>query len=84
MKRKRVLWTAPIYTKDFLKLASDMADDGLLFLPDRSKPNGYMWLVVDYELRRKVGGEKWDLTPHQMRRFIAWLLENDTRLIEWE
>ena len=84
MKRKRVLWTAPIFTKDFPKLASDMADDGLLFLPDRSKPNGYMWLVADYELPTKSVREKWDLTPHQMRRFIAWLLENDTRLIEWE
>ncbi len=84
MKRKRLLWTAPIYTKDFAKLASDMADDGLSFDLDRSKPNGYRWLVADYELPTKSVREKWDLTPHQMRRFIAWLLENKSELTQWE
>lgn len=84
MKRKRILWTAPIYTKEFPKLASMMANDGLFFDLDSSKPNGYRWFVADYELPTKSVREKWDMTPHQMRRFIAWLLENDSELTVWE
>jgi len=84
LKRKRLLWTAPIYTKDFPKLASNMANDGLSFDLDRSKAKGYRWLVADYEIPTKSVQSKWDLTAHQMRRFIAWLLENKSELTEWE
>jgi len=83
-RRKRILWRAPIKTVYFPNLAYDMAADGLIFVLDRSKPNGYRWFVADYEIPTKSVREKWDMSAHQMRRFIAWLLENKSELTEWE
>ncbi len=83
-RRKRMLWTAPIYTKDFPQLAKAMADDGLSFVLDRSKANGYRWYVADYEVPTTSVSHRWDMTPHQMRRFVAWLFENESELNTWE
>lgn len=79
-KSPRSLWATPIYTKEFPKLAKSMAEDGLTFSLV-NKANGYEWRVADYQVPTKSVREVWGLTPDQMRRFISWLLENDSELI---
>lgn len=85
-KPAKSLWATPIYTKDFSKLARAMAEDGLTFSLV-NKGNGYVWLVADYEIPTKSVRQVWGLTAPQMRRFVAWLLENKSELTEentWE
>ena len=82
-KTKNMLNTRPIYEAEFPALAKAMAEDGLT-LRVVSKGNGYEWLVADYKLPTKSVAEVWGLTPHQMRRFIGWLLDNDSELVQWE
>ena len=79
-KPRRTLWATAIRTTEFPALAKAMADDGVTFSLE-DKGNGYVWRVADYELPTKSVREKWELSDHQMRRFIAWLLENDSELI---
>ena len=82
-KTKQMLNTRPIYEHEFPALAKAMAADGLT-LRIVSKGNGYEWLVADYKLSTKSVSEVWELTPHQMRRFTAWLLAFNTELVQWE
>tara|TARA_R100000278_G_scaffold26745_1_gene24510 strand:- start:3759 stop:4025 length:267 start_codon:yes stop_codon:yes gene_type:complete len=82
-KSHKTLFTRPIYTDEFPTLARAMSDDGLS-IRLVNKGNGYEWLVADYIIPTKSVSEVWGLTPHQMRRFIAWLLENDSELVQWE
>ena len=82
-KTKNMLNTRPIEEAEFPALAKAMAEDGLT-LRVVSKGNGYEWLVADYILPAKSVREVWGLTPHQMRRFTAWLLAFNTELIQWE
>jgi len=37
--------------------------------------------VADYQVPAKSVREVWGLSPHQMRRFIDWVLTNDTELM---
>ena len=83
-KSKNMLNTRPIYEHEFPKLAKAMVEDGLTFRIV-SKGNGYQWLVADYEISAKSVSQVWGLTPHQMRRFIDWLLAGGyMELIQWE
>lgn len=82
-KSKRTLHTRPIYTDEFPSLAKAMCEDGLT-LRFVNKGNGYEWLVADYKLPTSSVRDVWNLTPHQMRRFIDWAIENDSELISWE
>ena len=63
---------------------AELAKQDGLTLRVVSKGNGYEWLVADYILPAKSVREVWGLTPHQMRRFTAWLLAFNTELIQWE
>ena len=82
-KSHRTLFTRPIYSDEFPTLARAMSEDGLS-IRLVNKGNGYEWLVADYKLPTKSVAEVWGLTPHQMRRFISWLLDNDSELVQWE
>jgi len=82
-KSHKTLFTRPIYTDEFPMLARAMSEDGLS-IRLVNKGNGYEWLVADYKLPTKSVAEVWGLTPHQMRRFIGWLLDNDSELVQWE
>ena len=82
-KTQRHLFTRPIYKSEFPTLAHAMSEDGLS-IRLVNKGNGYEWLVADYKLPTKSVAEVWGLTPHQMRRFISWLLDNDSELVQWE
>ena len=82
-KTQKHLFTRPIYTTEFPSLAKAMSEDGLT-IRLVNKGNGYEWLVADYKLPTKSVAEVWGLTPHQMRRFIDWALENNSELIQWE
>jgi len=79
-KSQKTLFARPIYTEEFPSLAKAMAEDGLTFSLV-NKGNGYEWLVADYVLPTTSVRRVWGLSPDQMRRFIAWLLENDSELI---
>lgn len=82
-KTPKHLHTRPIYHWEFPALAKAMSEDGLTIRPV-NKGNGYEWLIADYKLPTKSVREVWGLTPHQIRRFIWWALENDSEMIQWE
>ncbi len=79
-KSANMLFTRPIYEREFPALAQAMVDDGLS-IRLVSKGNGYELYVADYQVPAKSVREVWGLSPHQMRRFIDWVLTNDTELI---
>tara|TARA_R110001632_G_scaffold7580_1_gene30231 strand:+ start:8956 stop:9219 length:264 start_codon:yes stop_codon:yes gene_type:complete len=79
-KSANMLFTRPIYEREFPALAQAMGDDGLSILLV-NKGNGYEWYVADYQVPTKSVREVWGLSPHQMRRFVDWVLTNDTELI---
>lgn len=78
-KPQRTLWANAIYKREFPHLAMQMANDGLTFSLVNNA-NGYEWRVADYQVPTKSVREVWGMTPHQMRRFIGWLLENESAL----
>ena len=82
-KTQKHLHTRPIYEREFPALAKAMSEDGLT-IRLVNKGNGYEWLVADYKLPTKSVAEVWGLTPHQMRRFVHWALENNSELVQWE
>ena len=83
-KTPNVLNTRPIYTHEFSKLAKAMFDDGITFFIS-GVGNGYEWFVADYKVPAKSIREVWGLTPHQMRRFVDWLLQDNYKeLMKWE
>ena len=79
-KSHKTLFARPIYTHEFPSLAKAMAEDGLTFSLV-NKGNGYELYVADYQVPLKSVREVWGLSPHQMRRFIDWVLTNDTELM---
>jgi hypothetical protein len=79
-KSATMLFTRPIYEREFPALARAMADDGLS-IRLVNKGNGYELYVADYQVPAKSVREVWGLSPHQMRRFIDWALTNDTELL---
>ncbi len=82
-KTQKHLFTRPVYKDEFPALSKAMSEDGLS-IRLVNKGNGYEWLVADYIIPTKSVAEVWGLTPHQIRRFIAWLLDNDSELVQWE
>jgi len=82
-KSQRSLMTRPIYEREFPSLGEQMANDGLTLVVGGGG-NGYTWFIADYEVPVKSVREVWGLTAHQMRRFVAWAIENDCEVMTWE
>ncbi len=73
-KRKRGIYTQPIYEKDFPVLLQAMAEDGLSAVFETA---GVAWFLGEYRIAPKVVREVWGLTPHQYRRLVDYVLVNE-------
>ena len=82
-KSHKLLNTRPIYEYEYPKLAKAMSEDGLTLLLV-TKGNGYEWYVSDYKIPNKSVCQVWGLSPHQMRKFVDWLMIETTELVTWE